>query len=57
MHQQVAYVTNDEQSELTFQKLGSGSIFSCISSFSLISFILRSDYGFISLQNSVELGH
>ncbi len=45
MYQQVAYVINEKQSELTFKKLGSGSIFSSISSFSLMSFILSSDYG------------
>ncbi len=44
MHQQVAYVNNEKQSELTFQTLGSGSIFSFISTFSLISSILSSDY-------------
>ncbi len=44
-------LTNDKQSKLTFKKLGSGSIFSSISSFSfcLISSILNSDYDFIYL--------
>jgi hypothetical protein len=50
MHQQVAYVINDKQSELTFQKLVSGSIFSSTILFIvLISSILNSDYGFIYL--------
>ena len=44
-------LTNDEQSELTFQKLASGSIFSSISILFivLISSILNSEYGFIYL--------
>jgi hypothetical protein len=57
MYQQVAYMINEKQPELTFKKLGSGSIFSFISKFSLISYILSSDYGFIYLLNSIELCH
>jgi hypothetical protein len=57
MHQQVAYVINDKQSELTFQKLVSGSIFSSISILFivLISSILNSDYDFIYLQYNSTL--